>query len=299
MHSDYSVFDAHCDTLTVKNLFHTKTHLNYKHMKKYSGYTQVFAICADGKKAFNHALHHIKRYDLLTKRWGIEKIENAQSLKSARYGAILALEGADALGGSLSALRLFYNKGVRIITLTWNNDNNAASSITAENDRGLTPFGKRLVNECEKMGVAVDLSHIGDRGFFDVCDIATKPFICSHSNSRSVYQAAKRNITDAQFKKLIKHGGVCGINFYGEFLGADKNIDAVFSHIEHFCTLGGVKNIGIGSDFDGISYLPKDCSGASYMEKIAEILLKHNYSENSVKAILHDNFFNVMEKILK
>lgn len=299
MHSDYKVFDAHCDTVAVKNLYSAKTHLNPQHMKEYDGYIQVFAICTDKKMAYSNAVHYINRFERLCKKWGIEHIKNAQDLKCAKYGAILSLEGADALYSNISALKLFYNKGVRLLTLTWNNDNAAASSITAKNDNGLTSFGKRLVRECEKMGVMIDLSHIGDKGFFDVCDTITKPFVCSHSNSRSVNPCAKRNITDIQFKELIKHGGVCGINLYGEFLGKDKNIDAVFSHIEHFCSLGGVENIGIGSDFDGIDYLPPDCSGARYMDKIAHKLLKNNYKESYVRGILYDNFYRVFRQVLK
>lgn len=298
MHSDYKVFDAHCDTLTSRCLFHTKTHLNPKHMKMYEGYIQVFSICAGGERAFCHALRHIKRYNLLAKKWGIEKIEDATALQTVKYGGILALEGADALCKSISALRYFYNRGVRLLTLTWNNNNAAASSITAENDGGLTDFGVRLVKECEKMSVVVDLSHIGDKGFSDVCAISTKPFICSHSNSRSINPNAKRNVTDSQFEEIIKRGGVCGINFYGEFLGGDNKIDSVFSHIEHFCALGGKRNLGIGSDFDGIAYMPTDCNGAKYMDKIAETLLKHNYSESDVRAILNDNFYRVFKEIL-
>lgn len=298
MHSDYRIFDAHCDTVKMKNLYSAKTHLNPYHMKKYDGYTQVFAICIEGKREYSNAVHHIKRFEMLCKKWGIAQIKTANDLKCKKYGGILALEGAEAIA-NISALRLFYNKGVRLLTLTWNNDNAVASGIMAQNDKGLTPFGKRLVQECEKLGIIIDLSHIGDKGFFDVCDIIENPFICSHSNSRSVNPLAKRNITDTQFKELIKHDGVCGINLYREFLGADKNVDAVFSHIEHFCSLGGVGNIGIGSDFDGIQYLPVDCNGAKYMDTIAQKLLRNNYRESHVRGILYDNFYRVFRQVLK
>ena len=228
----------------------------------------------------------------------MDRVENRQDLKNAHFGAILALEGADALYGTLSALDFFYNQGVRLLTLTWNNNNAAASSITAENDNGLSDFGKKLVRACEKKGIVIDLSHIGDKGFYDVCELSEKPFICSHSNSRTAFDV-KRNITDREFTQIVKRGGVCGINFYSEFLGEKKNIDGIFSHIEHFCALGGEKNIGLGSDFDGIKSMPTDCSGASYMVKIAENLLMHNYSEKTVNNILWGNFYRVFDEILK
>lgn len=298
MRSGFEVFDAHCDTLTVKRLFHTKTHLSVRDMKRYRRYIQVFAICADGESAFLHAQRHIKKYDRLLKKWGIAHIGSADDLKNTSFGAILALEGADALNGRIGALRMFYNQGVRLLTLTWNNNNAAASSITSQEDNGLTEFGRKLVRECERMGIVTDLSHIGDRGFYDVCEIAKKPFVCSHSNSRDVCDV-KRNITDAQFSEIIKRRGVCGINFFGDFLGGKKDIDSIYSHIEHFCALGGAENIGLGSDFDGIKMMPGDCSGASYMEKIAEKLLMHNYSEKTLRAILYDNFYRVFGEILK
>ena len=298
MRSDFEVFDTHCDTLTVKGLFHTKTQLRLKDIKRYKKYVQVFAICADGNPAFLHAKRHIRKYNTLIKKWGMERIEKREDLKNAQFGALLALEGADALYGSLSALDFFYKEGVRLLTLTWNFNNAAASSITASEDNGLSAFGKKLVRACEKKGIVIDLSHIGDKGFYDVCEISEKPFICSHSNSRTAFDV-KRNITDGQFCEIVKRGGVCGINFYSEFLGEKKNIDGIFSHIEHFCALNGEKNIGLGSDFDGIKSMPIDCTGASYMENIAENLLMHNYSEKTVNNILWGNFYRVFDEILK
>lgn len=298
MRSGFEVFDAHCDTLTVKGLSHTKTQLRLRNIKRYKKYIQVFAICADENPPFLHAKRHIKKYNTLIKKWGMERIENRYDLKNTHFGAILALEGADALYGSLSALDFFYKEGVRLLTLTWNNNNAAASSITSEDDNGLSDFGKRLVRACNQKGIVIDLSHIGDKGFYDVCEISEKPFVCSHSNSRTVFDV-KRNITDRQFTHIVKRDGVCGINFYSEFLGEKKDIDGIYSHIEHFCALGGEKNIGLGSDFDGIRSMPADCKGASYMEKIAENLLMHNYSEKTVKDILWGNFYRVFDEILK
>lgn len=298
MRSDFEVFDAHCDTLTAKGLFHTKTHLRLRDIKRYKKYIQVFAICADENPPFLHAKRHIRKYNALIKKWGMERIERRQDLKNAQYGAFLALEGADALHDSLSALDFFYKEGVRLLTLTWNLSNAAASSITAKEDNGLSDFGKRLVRACEKKGIVIDLSHISDKGFYDVCEISEKPFVCSHSNSRTIADV-KRNITDRQFTEIVKRGGVCGINFYSEFLGENKNIDGIYAHIEHFCALGGEKSIGLGSDFDGIKSMPEDSKGASYMEKIAQNLLMHNYSEKTVNNILWGNFYRVFDKIIK
>ncbi len=296
MRSSFDIFDCHADTLTIKNLFHTKSHLNVRDMKKYHRYIQVFALCSENGYAYSHAVHHIKRFERMIKLWGLQKITDKDSLLNSQFGAILALEGSDALAGKISALKSFYDKGVRLITLTWNNNNAAASSCEEEADGGLTSFGKRIVKECERLGIVVDLSHIGDRGFFDASEIATKPVICSHSNSRSVTDV-KRNITDAQFREIIRLNGCVGINFYHKFLES-PNLCGIIRHIEHFCTLGGKDNIGLGSDFDGIDRMPEDCRGAVYMETIANELLRLNYSEEVVKKILFGNFMRVFLQLL-
>lgn len=296
MLSDYKVFDGHCDSITVKNLLHTKTNLNPRDMYKYPGYIQVFAICPAGKPSYLHNRRFIKRYDRIVFNWGIEKILSADDLDRVDYGGILALEGADSIH-NLSAIRMFYDLGVRLFTLTWNNNNAISSAIMADKDNGLTDFGRMVVKECENLGIMVDLSHISEKGFYDVAEIARKPFICSHSNSRAVFEH-KRGLTDDQFKTLVGKGGVSGINFAPYFLGDDPSVKDILLHIEHFCSLGGEWNIGLGSDFDGIEYMPNGCSGAKFMNVIAEELLKNNYSEAVVKGIMYDNFARVFKEIL-
>ena len=290
------VFDCHCDTVTLKNLNHTNSQLKKRDIKRYDSYTQVFAICSENGYAYSHAVENIRKFRFLMKKWGIEHITDKNSLKNARYGGILALEGADAFFSNLTSLDYFYNRGVRLVTLTWNNNNAVATSVTEKNDKGLTDFGKSFVKRCGELGIVVDLSHIGDKGFYDVCECLDKPFICSHSNSRSICNHP-RNITDEMFSCIIKKGGVTGINFYKSFLGNGK-ADDVLKHIEHFCSLGGAKNIGMGSDFDGISQMPEGCRGASFFYEIAESLLRLNYSEKIVNDILHGNFLRLFEKII-
>lgn len=297
MHSGFNVFDAHCDSVVTGDLLSSGGHLKVSDMKKYHRYLQVFAVCAEHNYAYTHACFYIKKYRNLMKLLKIAPVLKKEDL-NVNYGGILALEGCDALHGKLFALRRFYDKGLRVLTLTWNNDNDAASAVFSGYDRGLTLFGKKLVSECESLGIVVDLSHISDRSFSDVADIAQKPFICSHSNSRSVNGEWKRNITDEQFETLINVGGVTGINYCTDFLGKKGDTYAVLRHIEHFCSLGGSKNVGLGSDFDGIPNLPKECDGAGFALVIANELLRRNYPESTVRAILYENFYRVFEKCL-
>lgn len=296
MHLNCSVFDCHCDTLTVRNLFHTKSHLNIRGIEKYRRYIQVFAICAEKSYSYAYSKHYIKRFEKMLRIWNLKKITDKESLKNATYGAILSLEGANAIN-NLSSIEHFYNKGVRIVTLTWNNTNSIASSIMAESDFGLSDFGKEVVKKCEDLGIVVDLSHISDKSFFDVCSISQKPFICSHSNSREINDS-KRNITDAQFKEIIARGGCVGINFYHKFIGTPPSFSNIIKHIEHFCSLGGEKCVGIGSDFDGIDRMPDGCRGAEFIYELSNELLKLNYKEKQVNDILFNNFFKIFLRTL-
>ena len=297
MRSDYRVFDGHCDSVSVKNLLHTKTQLDPRDMKKYPSYIQVFAICPEAKyPPYLFTSRMIERFDRLVHKWGISKILTAEDLDNTQYGGILAIEGADAVR-NVSHVDMFYKRGVRLITLTWSNDNAIANGIRAEVDNGLTGFGRKVVRRCEDLGIVIDLSHISVKSFYDVAEIATKPFVCSHSNARAVYEH-KRGLSDDQFKVIAEKGGVSGINFAPYFLGEDASIKDILLHIEHFCSLGGEWNIGLGSDFDGIEYMPNGCTGAKFMNTIAEELLKNNYSEAVVKGIMYDNFYRVFKEIL-
>ena len=143
-YSNFEIFDAHCDSITVKNLLHTKMQLNPRDMYKYPGYIQVFAICSEGKPPYGHNRHFTKRYDRLLHNWGLEKILAKDDLLCTKYGGILGIEGADAIH-NLSSVRMFYNLGVRVITFTWNNNNDIATTVKSKVDNGLTPLGKKVV----------------------------------------------------------------------------------------------------------------------------------------------------------
>lgn len=295
----YNLFDCHCDSVTAGKLLAGNGHLRIDDAERFGKYLQVFAICPENEYAYSHARYYITKYRRLMRVLGMTEVLDKNALLGCRRGAILALEGADALCGSTAAVRRFFDCGVRLITLTWNNNNAAAESIMSPNGGGLTDFGIRLVRECERLGIAVDLSHLSDRGFSDVCAVAEKPFICSHSDSRAVNGDFARNITDGQFAEIIRRGGAVGINFCVDFLGGDGGVCAVLSHIEHFLSLGGEKNIGIGSDYDGIPCLPNGCRGLDYAETIAGEMLKRNYPEKLVRNILYGNFLRVFKQIFK
>lgn len=296
------IFDAHCDTLDLldekSSLFDCECHYNIKKASKYQTHIQMMNIWAD-----NQTHTFPERIDTLTERFyketqGVSVIKSKNDLENADgVCMLLGIEGGEGLQGSLERLDELFDMGLRLVTLTWNHANEIGGTAF-ENGGGLTPFGKQAVRQMEKLGIMADVSHLSEAGFYDVCRIAEKPFIASHSNAKPVCDIF-RNLTDEQFKCLIKSGGVAGINLCVDFLGESPNIDTVFSHIEHFMALGGENNVGIGADFDGIPTLPRGFeNGAADLYKIAERLLKANYSQALTDGIMFGNMRRAFMEVL-
>lgn len=171
-----------------------------------------------------------------------------------RIGALLSLEGVDAVPGEPWAIRLLFSLGVRAIGITWNNANWAADGAGETRGGGLTRAGRRLVAECNALGIVVDVSHLSERAFWDVAECAARPFIASHSNAYDLCPHP-RNLKNEQIDRLIAAGGMIGLAFVPFFLvpPAERPARAadVLRHLEFVCARGGHRAVGIGSDFDG------------------------------------------------
>ena len=204
------------------------------------------------------------------------------------------------LNGSLYNLRNFYRLGVRLITLTWNFPNEIGYPNCKPEFvyRGLTSFGQEVVREMNNLSMIIDVSHLSDKGFYDVSSISKNPFVASHSNSRSITNHP-RNLTDEMIKILAEKGGVTGINFEKSFLG--ENIPAKVSdmilHIKHIRDVGGIDVIGIGSDFDGIA-LQSEISDIAEMDKLVHELNKNGFSDDEIEKIFYKNILRVIKDTL-
>lgn len=295
------IFDAHCDTLDLLNdknsLNDCDTQYNFKKATLYDVHIQVTAIWidADIHSPIERVNALCERFNSETKNIGV--IRTKSDLASAcGVNTVLGIEGGEPVGNNIENLRCLFDKGVRVLTLVWNHDN-AIGGCAALGNNGLTPFGKEVVSEMENLGMMVDVSHLSEKGFYDVYEVSKKPFIASHSNSKAICPHF-RNLTDEQFKCLINCNGVAGINFYPEFLGENADIDSIIEHIEHFMALGGENCIGLGSDFDGVDCLPRGINGAEDLYKIINRLLKLNYSEELIEKISYKNMERVFGEIL-
>lgn len=295
----YSIFDTHCDTLCSvldygKSIETNDCHVDIERMKKYKQYTQVFACFIDPVYKSCAADRTLNL---------IDTFHNAVSDKLPdNIRGILSIEGGEGIY-SLAHLRNFYRLGVRIIALTWNFSNHIASgALETDETRGLTEFGKKVVAEMNRLGIFADVSHLNDKSFYDIAEHSDKPIIATHSNSRAVCRSkvvcpVERNLTDDQFKIIKKSGGCVGINFCPDFLNENgkANIDDIIRHIEHFMSLGGEDNVGIGADFDGIDNTPDGINGIEDVYKIFDRLLQKGYTENQIEKISHKNFERIFE----
>lgn len=213
----------------------------------------------------------------------------ADAEREGRIGAILSLEGADGLQGQLWALRLMHRLGLRLLGPTWNHANWACDGAMEPRGGGLTRAGKELVAECGKLGILLDVSHLSERGFWDVASLSAKPIFASHSNVRT-YKDHPRNLRDDQLKELIRAGGLIGITFVPWFLTEREKatIDDVLRHVEYVCELGGATNVAFGSDFDGIDRHPVGLRHPGQYPALIEALLKR-YPEPIARGFAGEN----------
>ena len=213
-----------------------------------------------------------------------------ETYETKRKAAILSIEGGAALAGKIGNIGKAYEKGVRLLTLTWNGRCETGCGCMEECGGGLTAFGKEAVREMESFNMIVDVSHLSEEGFWDVARTAKKPFVATHSNSKSVCPV-RRNLTDGQFKEIARGGGIAGLNMCADFLGGgNSGIDGVLKHTEHFLGIGGEKALAIGADFDGCT-LPPDIPDAGGMDKVYKKMCSA-FGKKTADDIFYNNAYN-------
>ncbi|PTM58906.1 dipeptidase [Desmospora activa] len=198
-----------------------------------------------------------------------------------RLGALLLLEGADAIQGELSHLRLLHRLGVRMVGLTWNYANEVADGIEEERGGGLTRFGRTFVQEMARLGIILDVSHLSVRGFWEVMEMTEVPVLASHSNCRAICPH-RRNLEDDQIRALIQRDGLIGLTFVPKFLHPDPDqarVDDLFRHLDHLLELGAEHHIAFGSDFDGIDQKVPGLENTGDLPEL-EKLLARRYPEH-------------------
>jgi membrane dipeptidase len=282
----------------------------------------VAATYVEGNHSANRALQMIDtvQHDILDRYPGtFSPALTAADIETAhrhhKIAGLMGLEGGHAIEDSPRLLRDYYRLGVRYMTLTHWNTNGLADSATDVNNpqvqhhNGLTPLGKEVVHEMNRLGMMVDISHTSDKTFYDALETSQAPIIASHSACRALTNVP-RNMTDDMIKALAKKGGVIQINVNCGFISqksADAPKDApvratladVVAHIDHARQVGGLDAVGIGTDFDGITCTPEGFDDVSKFPALTRALLEKGYSPGYIKKIYGGNTLRLMRQVEK
>ncbi len=219
-------------------------------------------------------------------------------LQSGQRAALLSLEGADALNGQIGVLHALFRLGVRLIGLTWNGANSVADGVGEARGAGLSQFGRDVVRTMRSLGMVVDVSHLAERGVWDVLDIYGGPVVASHSNAAAIH-AHRRNLSDDQVRGIAATGGIVGATFVPGFIG-DKNVLAsedLLRHIDHLLTVAGPDGVALGSDFDGIDTTLADLRNGSDYPLLLE-KLERRYGSEVLTKVAGGNWLRVFSQIL-
>ena len=223
-----------------------------------------------------------------------------ENKRQGRKSIMLGIENGLALGGDLRNVSHFADRGVVYITLCHNGDNDLCDSARGNNTHGgVSPFGAEVIGEMNRLGVMVDLSHAGEKSFYDALDISQTPIVCSHSSCRALCDHP-RNLTDDQMRRLAAKGGVMQVTLYHGFLVSDGQatiLDAMH-HLEHAISIMGIDHVGLGTDFDGDGGI-LGLRDSSELLQFTRQLLSRRYSEDDIQKIWGGNFLRVMADIQK
>jgi len=224
-----------------------------------------------------------------------------EAVKKGKIAAILSIEGGEPVQGGPGVLRILYRLGVRVLSFTHFPRNLIADgSGELRSKSGLTDIGAQLVEEMNRIGMIIDVSHINEPGFWDIIEMTKSPVIATHSNCKALCDV-HRNLSDEQIEALAEKGGVMGMNYYRGFVEMDSNkanLDKLLDHIDHTVQLVGPDYIGLGSDFDGGGGLP-GLKDVTEIPNITRGLVARGYSDEDIEKILGDNFLNVFKRVLK
>ncbi|BFF98269.1 uncharacterized protein DMAD_06470 [Drosophila madeirensis] len=260
---------------------------------------------AQGLDAVQLALEQIDIVRRLSDMYARETVlaTSSQDIVEAHRRGLLAsligVEGGHTIGSSLGVLRSFYSLGARYLSLTHRCDVSWAGSSSSPMEQGLTPFGKAIVREMNRLGMMIDLSHSSDATARDVLQVTRAPVIFSHSAARQLCNST-RNVPDDILRLVAENGGLIMLSFDSEDVacGRQARLQDVIEHIKYVRAIAGIQHIGLGAGYDGIELPPLGLEDVSkYPELLAALLEDHNWSEEDVAMLAGRNFLRIMETV--
>jgi membrane dipeptidase len=230
----------------------------------------------------------------------------ARCLRDNVLAAVLHIEGAEAIDADFEMLDVLHAAGLRSLGPVWSRPNAFGHGVpfrcpsSPDTGPGLTDLGKALIGACNRLKILVDLSHLNERGFWDVAELSDAPLVATHSNAHAVSPHA-RNLTDRQLAAIGQSGGLAGVNFAVSFLrpdgrrDADTPIELIMTHIEHMLEHAGEDCVGFGSDFDGAP-MPAELRDAAGLQKLVEAMRQRGFSQKLIEKICFRNWLRVLRK---
>lgn len=311
---NFPVFDFHCDTALVLlgddlnqagSLRKNNGHIDLERAGKLGGYAQCFACFTTDIPEILKGVSPIvllerelatiqremdKNSDLISIAYSTQEIEENRA--AGKMSAILTLEGTAGIDYNPALLEDLWAIGFRVSSLGWNERNPlTGSNVTGG---GLTDLGREYVKEAQRLGMRIDVSHISDKGFWDIMKITDAPIIATHSNSRAVFDHS-RNITDDMFRAICETNGVAGYNTCREFTGEPSDLDTICDHILHFMELDpDGKHIALGGDLDGVDAMPDGFEGVQSYPVLAQRLIARGLTLENVMDIFWNNAIRVL-----
>lgn len=320
------IFDAHADIWNdvVNKRAQGEKHIILKyHLDKFKEggvKAGIFVIWVDTpfdrpEKRFRDSLNAMleeleENKEVLRPVLSMADFEKAK--EHGQFPIVLGIEGFDGFEGKLEVLKEMHQLGFKHSSLTWNTENAFATGVKGNPERGLTELGVEAVKFMEANGMLIDVSHANEKTFWAIDQIATKPYIASHSNCKALCDVP-RNLTDEQIKAIAKKGGVIGAVAYHDFISKEphhQNIETYVNHIDHIVSLVGIDHVGFGFDF--VDYLEdeamssfateagftKDLENASHAKRIVEVLKGRGYGQEAIEKICSQNFLRVLGQII-
>jgi membrane dipeptidase len=229
-----------------------------------------------------------------------------ECLESGVLAAILHFEGAEPIDPGLDSLEVYYEAGLRSLGLAWSRPNIFAQGVPfianhpPDTGPGLTKLGRQLVKACNQMGVMVDLSHLNEKGFWDVAKISQAPLVATHSNAFAL-SPATRNLTDKQLDAIADSDGMVGVNFATGFLRkdgshkADASLATLVDHVDYLIDRIGIDRVGFGSDFDGAK-IPSEIKDVTGLPKLIDALRARGHDDDALRKLAHGNWVRVLAK---
>ena len=298
------IADTHSDTLYAMGVQHApadRLMITPQRLREGGVTLQVFALWTGGKGNKGDVAGIVQAElsqvpGLIAA--GLRQVTDPADAMDGEQCFMLSVEGGEVFEPGIHTVQLYREKGVRMAALLWNNENALGYPAKSGDRRGLTDYGLQVAREMQRVGMAVDVSHLNEAGFYDLFAKTDRPPMASHSCCRALCDHF-RNLTDDQLRLMIREGGFVGVNFYPHFLSGDGMADAalVARHIDHICQLGGAEIVGFGSDFDGIETTPDNVRHPGDIPNLLDELRRLGYDDATIAGIAGENLKRYFARI--